>query len=102
MRGALEGAPRCTGNLSSNVLPVKAATPVTVNELQTGCVLAALVQMVHLRPQQGPRRGFLYINVCSWKRVPAPQDPSRPLPVFAGKLETGTKEGQGESCIPLC
>lgn len=99
--GPLQGAPRCTANLFSNVLLGKAATPVKVSRLQTGSVLTALVQMVHLCPQQGPRRGFLYINVCSWKRVPAPQDPSRPLPVFAGKLETETKEGQGESWIPL-
>nr|XP_046245380.1 PIH1 domain-containing protein 2 [Scatophagus argus] len=43
----------------------------------------------------GPKKGLLYINICSWKRVPAPQDPSRPLPVCAGKLETNTNEGQG-------
>ncbi|XP_030250425.1 PIH1 domain-containing protein 2 isoform X1 [Sparus aurata] len=43
----------------------------------------------------GPKKGLLYINICSWKRVPAPQDPSRPLPVCAGKLETDTDEGQG-------
>ncbi|XP_051253430.1 PIH1 domain-containing protein 2 [Dicentrarchus labrax] len=42
-----------------------------------------------------PEKGSLYINICSWKRVPAPQDPSRPLPVCAGKLETDTNEGQG-------
>ncbi|XP_008278856.1 PIH1 domain-containing protein 2 [Stegastes partitus] len=40
-----------------------------------------------------PKKGLLYVNICSWKRVPAPQDPSRPLPVYAGKLETGTNEG---------
>ncbi|XP_070685965.1 PIH1 domain-containing protein 2 [Pempheris klunzingeri] len=42
-----------------------------------------------------PKKGSLYLNICSWKRVPAPQDPSRPLPVCAGKLETGTNQGQG-------
>lgn len=52
--------------------------------------------MVQLCPQQGPKKGLLYINICSWKRVPAPQDPSRPLPVCAGKLETDTDEGQGK------
>lgn len=101
-RGLSKELPAALLTFFSNVLPGKAATPVTVNRLQTGSVLTALVQMVHLCPQQGPRRGFLYINVCSWKRVPAPQDPSRPLPVVAGKLETETKEGQGESWIPLC
>ncbi|CAJ1065235.1 PIH1 domain-containing protein 2 isoform X2 [Xyrichtys novacula] len=44
---------------------------------------------------EGPEKGSLYINICSWKRVPAPQDPSRPVPVYAGKLETDTSEGQG-------
>ncbi|XP_049433072.1 PIH1 domain-containing protein 2 [Epinephelus fuscoguttatus] len=42
-----------------------------------------------------PKKGSLYISICSWKRVPAPQDPSRPLPVCAGKLETDTDEGRG-------
>nr|XP_020470493.1 PIH1 domain-containing protein 2 [Monopterus albus] len=42
-----------------------------------------------------PRKGLLYINICSWKRVPAPQDPSKPLPLCAGTLETDTHEGQG-------
>uniref|UniRef100_A0A3P8SGJ5 PIH1 domain-containing protein 2 n=1 Tax=Amphiprion percula TaxID=161767 RepID=A0A3P8SGJ5_AMPPE len=40
-----------------------------------------------------PKKGWMYINICSWKRVPAPQDPSRPLPVCAGELKTGTDEG---------
>lgn len=44
--------------------------------------------------QQGPDERPVYINICSWKRVPAPQDPSRPLPVWAGKLETDTNEGE--------
>ncbi|XP_034557601.1 PIH1 domain-containing protein 2 isoform X2 [Notolabrus celidotus] len=44
---------------------------------------------------EGPTKGSLYINICSWKRVPAPQDPSRPVPVCTGKLETDTDEGQG-------
>ncbi|KAM4566837.1 PIH1 domain-containing protein 2 [Odontesthes bonariensis] len=42
-----------------------------------------------------PKTGSLYINICSWKRVPAPQDLSSSLPVCAGILETGTKESQG-------
>ncbi|XP_022615460.1 PIH1 domain-containing protein 2 isoform X2 [Seriola dumerili] len=41
-----------------------------------------------------PNKGLLYINICSWKRVPAPQDPSKPLPLCAGKLETDTDESQ--------
>ncbi|XP_034723564.1 PIH1 domain-containing protein 2 [Etheostoma cragini] len=42
-----------------------------------------------------PKKGSLYINICSWKLVPAPQDPSVPLPLCGGKLETDTNEGQG-------
>ncbi|XP_018523758.1 PIH1 domain-containing protein 2 [Lates calcarifer] len=42
-----------------------------------------------------PNKGLLYVNICSWKRVPAPQDPSKPLPVCAGKLETDANESQG-------
>ncbi|XP_061734045.1 PIH1 domain-containing protein 2 [Nerophis ophidion] len=38
-------------------------------------------------------RGLLYINICSWKRVPPPQDPSEPLPVYAGSLEADTNIG---------
>ncbi|KAM7399165.1 hypothetical protein PAMP_018452 [Pampus punctatissimus] len=40
-----------------------------------------------------PVKGLLYINICSWKRVPARQDSSKQLPVCVGKLETGTNEG---------
>ncbi|XP_061537403.1 PIH1 domain-containing protein 2 [Phycodurus eques] len=40
-----------------------------------------------------PPGGSLYINICSWKRVPASQDPSKPLPVYAGSLEAHTDEG---------
>ncbi|XP_054459799.1 PIH1 domain-containing protein 2 [Anoplopoma fimbria] len=46
-----------------------------------------------------PKKGSLYINICSWKRVPAPQDPSRPIPVCSGKLETDTNEGQGRYSV---
>ncbi|KAF7218650.1 PIH1 domain-containing protein 2 [Nothobranchius furzeri] len=42
-----------------------------------------------------PTPGLLYINICSWKSVPAPRDDSSSLPVCTGKLETGTTEAQG-------
>ncbi|KAM8903306.1 PIH1 domain-containing protein 2 [Spinachia spinachia] len=42
-----------------------------------------------------PEKGSLYINICSWKRVPGPRAPSMPLPACAGKLETDTDERQG-------
>lgn len=54
------------------------------------------LHFMHLSPQQEPRKGLLYINICSWKRVPVRQDPSKPIPVCAGKLETETDEGQGK------
>ncbi|XP_017289282.1 PIH1 domain-containing protein 2 [Kryptolebias marmoratus] len=44
---------------------------------------------------QEPKPGLLYINICSWKRVPAPQTPSSALPMCGGKLERGIMEGQG-------
>ncbi|XP_018598276.2 PIH1 domain-containing protein 2 isoform X1 [Scleropages formosus] len=40
-----------------------------------------------------PEEGWLYINVCGWRRVPPPQSPSHPVPLFGGRLETVT-EGQ--------
>ncbi|XP_053729609.1 PIH1 domain-containing protein 2 isoform X1 [Synchiropus splendidus] len=45
-----------------------------------------------------PEETALYINICSWKRVPARQDPSMPLPVCAGKLE---KESDEDGCFIL-
>ncbi|KAM4743370.1 PIH1 domain-containing protein 2 [Anableps anableps] len=42
-----------------------------------------------------PKPGLLYINICSWKRVPAPQDLSSSLPLCGGKLETCNAEDQG-------
>ncbi|CAB1349011.1 unnamed protein product [Coregonus sp. 'balchen'] len=39
-----------------------------------------------------PKKGLLYINVCGWKRVPAPADENKPVPVCGGRLETDTDE----------
>ncbi|KFO82778.1 PIH1 domain-containing protein 2, partial [Cuculus canorus] len=41
---------------------------------------------LHLPLSQGAA-GPLFINICSWKRVPAPQAPSAPTPASAGRLE---------------
>uniref|UniRef100_A0A3Q3D2A5 PIH1 domain-containing protein 2 n=1 Tax=Hippocampus comes TaxID=109280 RepID=A0A3Q3D2A5_HIPCM len=41
-----------------------------------------------------PHGGSLYINICSWKRVPASQDSNKPIPVYAGSLETHKDEGE--------
>ncbi|XP_076002673.1 PIH1 domain-containing protein 2 [Genypterus blacodes] len=42
-----------------------------------------------------PERGLFYINICGWKRVPAPQDPSESTPLCGGRVETDKDEGQG-------
>jgi len=42
---------------------------------------------------QGVAEGPLFINVCSWKRVPAPKAPTDPTPVSAGPLEEVSGEG---------
>ncbi|XP_056140075.1 PIH1 domain-containing protein 2 [Lampris incognitus] len=39
-----------------------------------------------------PRGGPLYINICSWKRVPAPLDGSQPVPVCGGPPATDEDE----------
>ncbi|XP_072283362.1 PIH1 domain-containing protein 2 [Pyxicephalus adspersus] len=39
-----------------------------------------------------PEEKMLFINICEWKRVPAPQSDSHPVPLIAGKLED-TSEG---------
>ncbi|KAM9519801.1 PIH1 domain-containing protein 2 [Guaruba guarouba] len=44
------------------------------------------------RPAGGVGRP-LFINVCSWKRVPAPEGPADPTPVSAGPLEEASGEG---------
>uniref|UniRef100_A0A8C6S8F3 PIH1 domain containing 2 n=1 Tax=Neogobius melanostomus TaxID=47308 RepID=A0A8C6S8F3_9GOBI len=48
---------------------------------------------------QGPNQGLLYINLCSWKRVPAPQHPGKPLPLCGGKMEIEENRGQGSYSV---
>ncbi|KAM9217068.1 PIH1 domain-containing protein 2 [Leptosomus discolor] len=45
--------------------------------------------------------GPLFINVCSWKRVPAPRAPADPTPVSAGPLEEVSDEGDLYSIIDI-
>ncbi|KAK2881186.1 hypothetical protein Q8A67_018454 [Cirrhinus molitorella] len=40
----------------------------------------------------GPKEGILYINMCGWKRVPAPTSYSDPVPVCGGRMETVVTE----------
>ncbi|XP_069732761.1 PIH1 domain-containing protein 2 [Phaenicophaeus curvirostris] len=44
-----------------------------------------------LRGRAQGASGPLFINICSWKRVPAPQGPSDPTPVSTGRLEEVTE-----------
>ncbi|NWX53125.1 PIHD2 protein, partial [Steatornis caripensis] len=50
---------------------------------------------------QGIDGGPLFINVCSWKRVPAPKAPTDPTPVTAGPLEEVSGEGDLYSIIDI-
>ncbi|XP_075028987.1 PIH1 domain-containing protein 2 isoform X2 [Calonectris borealis] len=45
--------------------------------------------------------GPLFINVCSWKKVPAPKAPTDPTPVSAGPLEEVSGEGDLYSIIDI-
>ncbi|NXL52489.1 PIHD2 protein, partial [Podilymbus podiceps] len=45
--------------------------------------------------------GPLFINVCSWKRVPAPKGPTDPTPVSAGPLEEVSGEADFYSVIDI-
>ncbi|NXX73699.1 PIHD2 protein, partial [Urocolius indicus] len=48
-----------------------------------------------------PPGGPLFINVCSWKRVPAPKTLADPTPVSAGPLEVVSGEGDLYSIIDI-
>ncbi|NXV89759.1 PIHD2 protein, partial [Calonectris borealis] len=54
-----------------------------------------------LGPLQGVVGGPLFINVCSWKKVPAPKAPTDPTPVSAGPLEEVSGEGDLYSIIDI-
>ncbi|NXD85042.1 PIHD2 protein, partial [Halcyon senegalensis] len=50
---------------------------------------------------QGVVAGPLFINVCSWRRVPAPKAPADPTAVSAGPLEEVSAEGDLYSIIDI-
>ncbi|XP_064326952.1 PIH1 domain-containing protein 2 isoform X1 [Phalacrocorax carbo] len=50
---------------------------------------------------QGAVGGPLFVNVCGWKRVPAPAAPTDPTPVSAGPLEEVPGEGDLYSIIDV-
>lgn len=41
---------------------------------------------------QGLKEDILYINMCSWKRVPAATSYSDTVPVYGGRMEKVTEE----------
>ncbi|XP_068274281.1 PIH1 domain-containing protein 2 isoform X1 [Nyctibius grandis] len=53
------------------------------------------------RVLQGVAGGPLFINVCSWRRVPAPKTPADPTPVSVGPLEEVSGEGDLYSIIDI-
>ncbi|XP_026138913.1 PIH1 domain-containing protein 2 [Carassius auratus] len=52
-------------------------------------------------PLLGPKAGMLYINMCGWKRVPAPTSYSDPVPVCGGRLQTMTEEKEQYSVVDV-
>ncbi|NWI28517.1 PIHD2 protein, partial [Sula dactylatra] len=50
---------------------------------------------------QGAGAGPLFVNVCGWERVPAPEAPDDPTPVSAGTLEEVSGEGDLYSIIDI-
>ncbi|XP_062377909.1 PIH1 domain-containing protein 2 [Sardina pilchardus] len=49
----------------------------------------------------GHERGVLYINVCGWKRVPAPSSTEHPVPVCGGRLDTHTEGKEQYSVLDV-
>ncbi|XP_035240370.1 PIH1 domain-containing protein 2 [Anguilla anguilla] len=50
---------------------------------------------------QEPKEGLLYINLCSWKRIPAPKGHSQPVPVVGGRLETLSDDSETYSVVDV-
>ncbi|XP_064157692.1 PIH1 domain-containing protein 2 isoform X2 [Anguilla rostrata] len=50
---------------------------------------------------QEPKEGLLYINLCSWKRIPAPKGHSQPVPVGGGRLETLSDDSETYSVVDV-
>ncbi|NP_001008629.1 PIH1 domain-containing protein 2 [Danio rerio] len=47
----------------------------------------------------GANEGILYINICGWKRVPAPASDKEPVPVCGGRMEKLTEEKEEYSVV---
>ncbi|TRY90618.1 hypothetical protein DNTS_003686 [Danionella cerebrum] len=50
---------------------------------------------------RGEKEGKMYINICGWKRVPAPKSDGDPIPVFGGRMETVNLEKEQYSVVEV-
>ncbi|XP_060799467.1 PIH1 domain-containing protein 2 [Neoarius graeffei] len=48
-----------------------------------------------------PHDGTLYLNMCGWKRVPAPTSPAQPVPVWGGELERGSQRKENYHIVDV-
>uniref|UniRef100_A0A8D2Q763 PIH1 domain-containing protein 2 n=1 Tax=Varanus komodoensis TaxID=61221 RepID=A0A8D2Q763_VARKO len=48
-----------------------------------------------------PTEKLLFVNICSWSKVPAPQSPSEPVPLSAGKMEEVSDESEVYSVLDI-
>ncbi|XP_030633918.1 PIH1 domain-containing protein 2 [Chanos chanos] len=49
----------------------------------------------------GSKEALLYINVCGWKRVPAPPSDTEPVPVCGGRLEMESEGNEQYSVLDV-
>ncbi|NWU95005.1 PIHD2 protein, partial [Upupa epops] len=64
-------------------------------------VLRARLAGARFGLSQGAAGAPIFINVCGWRRVPAPQSPAGPTPVLAGPLEEVRGEPDPYSVIDV-
>ncbi|XP_072548249.1 PIH1 domain-containing protein 2 [Salminus brasiliensis] len=50
---------------------------------------------------QRPEDKILYVNLCGWKRVPAPSAPTQPVPVCGGKLEMVAEKNENYCVVEV-
>ncbi|XP_076832018.1 PIH1 domain-containing protein 2 [Brachyhypopomus gauderio] len=54
-----------------------------------------------LRTSVQPGEELLYVNVCAWKRVPAPSSRSQRVPVYGGRLQSVRGEHESYSVVEV-
>ncbi|PKU43766.1 pih1 hypothetical protein [Limosa lapponica baueri] len=109
-RAALVAAGRDGGERAPGLSPAPAAAarrgrtalrPAGASPLPAGPSRGGCAGFGAWPPARGVVAGPLFINVCSWKRVPAPKAPTDPTPVSAGPLEEVSGEGDLYSIIDI-